>query len=215
MNVKSAVLALIPPFFRKYTDRIETSPLGYRLAKGAFWSLVGALTSRGLVVLSSIFVARMLGKTGFGELGIIQSTIGMFGVFAGFGLGLTSTKYIAEFRVKNPDKAGRIMALSSLVAALSGGVMAVLLLVHAPWLATHALAAPQLSSLLQVDKSIVCDIPILSRFAGFMILAGINCLAAYSGSFILADIIAIASIYQLWKFGSAFQSIFGPRIKRD
>jgi hypothetical protein len=65
-------------------DRLEASPLGYRLARGAFWSLAGTFISRGLSLIASIIVARMLGKVGFGELGIIQSTMGMFGVFAGF-----------------------------------------------------------------------------------------------------------------------------------
>jgi len=57
-----------------------------------FWSMAGAVISRGLMLVASIFVARMLGKTGFGELGMIQSTVGMFGVFAGFGLGLNCNK---------------------------------------------------------------------------------------------------------------------------
>ena len=39
-------------------------------------------------VVSSILVARMLGKAGLGELGIIQSTVGIFGAFAGLGMGL-------------------------------------------------------------------------------------------------------------------------------
>jgi len=38
----------------------------------------------------------LLGTVGFGELGVIQSTVGMFGVFAGLGLGMTATKYVAS-----------------------------------------------------------------------------------------------------------------------
>ncbi|QTA79204.1 Polysaccharide biosynthesis protein [Desulfonema limicola] len=134
MNVKSAVMYILPPFFRQYAARIESSPLGYRLAKGAFWSLSGALISRGLGLLASILVARILGKTGFGELGIIQSTVGMFGVFAGFGMGLTATKHVAEFRYKNPEKAGRIIILSALLTVIFSGIMALLLFfLHLGW----------------------------------------------------------------------------------
>ena len=72
--------------------------MGYRLARGVFWSMAGAVISRGLMLAAWVLVARMLGKTGYGELGMIQSTVGMFGVFAGFGLGLSATKHVAEFR---------------------------------------------------------------------------------------------------------------------
>jgi len=126
--------------------RLEASSLGLRLARGAFWSLVGAVISRVLGVLASVLVARMLGREGFGELGVIQSTVGMFGTFAGFGLGLTATKYVAEFREKDAAKAGRIMALSERIALFTGGLTAVALIVLAPWLAARTLAAPRLTA---------------------------------------------------------------------
>ena len=152
MTIKNWLLATTPHFLKPHWERLEASPLGYRLAKGAFWSLAGTLISRVLGLLSSILVARMLGKVGFGELGIIQSSIGMFGTFAGFGLGLTATKYIAEFRAKDSARAGRIITLSSLVSWATGGAMAALLFVLAPWLATHTLAAPHLDGLLRIGS---------------------------------------------------------------
>jgi O-antigen/teichoic acid export membrane protein len=94
----------------------------------------------------------MLGRTGFGELGVIQGTVGMFAAFAGFGLGLTATKHVAELRVSDPNRAGRIIGLSSLVAWGSGGLMATLLFLVAPWLATHTLAASHLSGLLRLSS---------------------------------------------------------------
>ena len=83
--------------FESFKARITKSPLALRLAQGAFWSLSGAVLARGLGLLATIFVARLLGKEGFGALGLIQSTVGMFGVVAGFGMGMTATKNIAEF----------------------------------------------------------------------------------------------------------------------
>ena len=91
MSVKSLVSTCCPPFLRPAFNRIESSPIGYRLAKGVFWSMAGAVISRGLMLIATVLVVRMLGKTVYGELGMIQSTVGMFGVFAGFDLGLTAT----------------------------------------------------------------------------------------------------------------------------
>lgn len=135
--------------------RIERSPLGYRLAKGMFWSMAGAVISRSLMLVSTVLVARMLGKDNFGELGMIQSTVGMFGVFAGFGLGLTATKHVAEFYKSDPDRAGRIIGFSSLVAISTGGLMASSLLVIAPWLAEHTINAAHLTGVLRIAALIL------------------------------------------------------------
>src|SRR5437879_2227347 len=94
---KSLIYSLSPSALQPFYQRVEASPLAYRLARGTFWSLAGSLISRGLGLLSAILVGRILGKEEFGELGIIQSTIGMFGTLAGFGMGLTANKHVAEF----------------------------------------------------------------------------------------------------------------------
>lgn len=181
VTLKSFLLLVTPGFLKPHWERLEASPLGYRLAKGAFWSLAGTLISRALGLLSSILVARMLGKVGFGELGIIQSSVGMFGTFAGFGLGLTATKHVAEFRAKDPARAGRIIALSSLVSWATGGAMAVLLFVLAPWLAAHTLAAPQLGGLLRLSSLLLllgaingAQSGALAGFEAFKRIASIN-----------------------------------------
>jgi O-antigen/teichoic acid export membrane protein len=152
MSIKSSLYSVLPDFALGYAERIEASPIGYRLARGAFWSLTGAVISRGLALASSILVARILGRVGFGELGIIQSTVGMFATFAGFGLGLTATKYVAEFKQKDPARAGRILALSTSVTIATGALAALLFLGLAPWLASRTLAAPQLTGLLRISS---------------------------------------------------------------
>lgn len=160
---------------------LPAGSLRARVAKGAFWSLAGAVIARGLNLVASIIVARLLGTVGYGKLGIIQSTVGMFSVFAGFGLGMTSTKYVAEFREKDPDKAGRIIALSSSVAFVSGGIISVILIIFAPWLATKTIAAPHLTNLLRISAGLLflgaingAQTGALSGFEAFRTIAVIN-----------------------------------------
>lgn len=171
----------LPPFMKKLWDRIKASSFGYRLAHGTFWSMMGAGASQSLMLLTSIISARILGKQQFGEFGIINNTIGMFSVFAGFALGMTATKYVAEFRRKDPVKAGRIVALSSLVAMGTGAAVALILLVVAPWLASETLAAPQLSGLLRISAGFLffgalsgAQTGALAGFEAFRIIARIN-----------------------------------------
>jgi O-antigen/teichoic acid export membrane protein len=137
---------------QKYTKRLRESPTGKRLIRGASWSLIGALISRGLGIASSLIVARLLGKHGFGALGVIQSTVGMFQVFAGFALGLTATKYVSELKVSDPAKAGRILFLSLTTAVLIAGLISLMLATLAPWLAKNSLAAPQLAKTLRASS---------------------------------------------------------------
>jgi O-antigen/teichoic acid export membrane protein len=147
MSVGEFVIGVLP---RPITDRIHAFPLGRRLARGAFWTLAGAVASRILRIPVSILLARLMGRTIYGELGMASGSIDLFGVLAGFGLGVTATKYIAELRVKDPVRAGKIIGVSTVVAAVAGATFAIILFVLAPWLATRMLAAPQLTVPLRI-----------------------------------------------------------------
>lgn len=144
-----------PKVLRSLYQRIEASPLGYRLAKGAFWSMVGQFASRGLSLVALVVTARILGKFQFGQLGMVQSTVGMFASLAGFGMGLTATKHVAELRKTDPLRAGRIIGLSSLTAWITGGVLALALIVFAPALASRTMAAPELANPLRLGAALL------------------------------------------------------------
>ncbi|MCP4182027.1 MAG: oligosaccharide flippase family protein [Hyphomicrobiales bacterium] len=150
ISLKAIAYALSPSFAHPVMKKIESSDIGLRLARGVFWSMAGSVISRGLMLCATILVARMLGKAVYGELGMIQLTVGMFGVLAGFGLGLTATKHVAEFRKNDPDRAGRIIGISGLFATLTGGLMALGLVIFATWLAENTINAPHLTDVLRI-----------------------------------------------------------------
>jgi O-antigen/teichoic acid export membrane protein len=141
-----------PKFLDPIRLKISNSPSAIRIANGAFWSLFGALISRGLTLISSIIIARFLGTKGFGEFGVIQSTIGMFGMFAGLGLGMTATKYIAQYRESDKIKTGRIISLTLFVAIIASAIISLVLFIISPWLAYTTLKAPYLTSSLQIGS---------------------------------------------------------------
>ena len=132
-----------------------TESVGMRFAIGACWALVGAVVSRGLTLASSVLAGRLLGTTGFGEVGMIQSTQGLFGIVAGAGLGLAATKFVAEFRSVDPAKAGRCVTLATTIALISGTLMAVVLLALSGTIAASVLSASHLSPELRVATGLV------------------------------------------------------------
>ena len=126
-----------------------------RFAIAAFWALVGAVVSRGLTLTSSVLAGRLLGTTGFGEVSMIQSTQGLFGIVAGAGLGLAATKFVAEFRSVHPAKTGRCVTLATTIALISGTLMGLVLLVLSRVIASRVLNAPHLTVELQVATGLV------------------------------------------------------------
>jgi len=183
MSVKSIASVHCPAFLKPTFGRIENSPIGYRLARGVFWSLAGVLASRGLMFIATVFVARILGRTVYGQLGMVQSTVSMFGLFAGFGMGLTATKYVAEYRETDRPRAGRIIRLTEMFAVATAGLMALALLAFAPWLANRTLNAPHLTSVLRIGTLILfisalngAQAGALAGFEAFKTIAGVNLL---------------------------------------
>lgn len=187
-NADASRLLLIPSEMRSWACATRAisgiwaaDSLRGRFARGAVWSLIGAVISQGSNLAASVITARLLGREQFGEYGMIQSTVGMLGVFAGLGLGVTATKYVAEFRALDPERAGRIIALSCAVAIVSGVLLALCLLAYAPLLAAKTLNAPTLADELRIASVLLffnalngAQTGALSGFEAFRSIARIN-----------------------------------------
>jgi O-antigen/teichoic acid export membrane protein len=187
-------------FSAKRQELMPAGSLRARFTLGLFWSFAGAVISRGFTLGASIVCARFLGKTGFGELGMIQSTVGTFGIFAGLGLGLTATKYVAELREQDPVRVGRILALSAVAALISGIIMTTFLVVMAPVLARNVFAAPNLAGPLAIGAGLVffgalngAQTGALAGFEAFQTIARVNVFAGFT-SFPLI-------VFGVWRWG--------------
>jgi len=145
------------------------SPLRVRLVRGALWSVIDTGFTRGSALIISIVVARTIGREHFGQFGVVQGTVGLFGVFAGLGMGVTATKYVAELRTSEPLRTGRILGLSMLLAVVSSCVICAVLVATAPWLARTTLASAEVGSLLRVGSGLLL----------FCVLNGAVCGALY------------------------------------
>lgn len=142
-------------FYLSLRTKIEPylgSDTRLRIAKGAFWGTVGTIATRSVTVILSFVLARILGKEGFGEYGIIINTAAMISGFAGLGLGATVTRYVASLKVREPERAGKIIGLSSIITWFSAIIYGAVFIYFAPWLAKTTLAAPQLAPMLQISS---------------------------------------------------------------
>lgn len=122
----------------------EPRSLRARLLSGGLFSLAGAVLGRGSSLALSYALARLLGRDAFGGYGMVQGTVVLFAVFAGFGLGVTASRELASLRRVDPARAGRILGLLAVTAVVSALGLAAALLLAAPWLAGARLHDPAL-----------------------------------------------------------------------
>ena len=152
MNILDLLLSRLPDPVR---ERLKTGSLGHRLAKSSFWNLAGSVAGRLVSLPSGVLLARLLGRHDYGELGMIYSSIEPFGIFGGFSLGLTAAKYIGEFKRRDPQRAGRILAMSNLTAYFTGGIVSIILFLFSAQIAAGPLAAPHLVVPLRISALVL------------------------------------------------------------
>lgn len=132
--------------FIKYVQgKIPEGSILHRFISGTFWIIFGSGFAQGSTFICTLVAARLLGSEIFGKFGIIQSTIGMFGLVAGLGMGFTNRRFVAEFRHKDPKRCGEIIGFSTTITWLSAGVMAFSLFIFSSPITALLLKAPDLS----------------------------------------------------------------------
>jgi O-antigen/teichoic acid export membrane protein len=173
---------------RLHADWLPAGSLRRRLASAAFWSIMSTGIAQASTLAVSVVTARILGPVGFGELAIVSSTMGSLGVFAGLGLGLTSTKYVAELRVSDPVRAGLILGLVNRAVLVSGVLIAAVLFVLAPMLAASVLNAPGLTTQLRIGCLLMLfneingvQIGSLAGYEAFRPIARVNLVRGLAG----------------------------------
>ncbi len=135
---------------KKLSSLLFSESLLGRFNKGAFWILVSTVGLQGSNLLVTIFLVRFFEQTGYGEISLTVSTFALLGEIAGLGFGLTTTKYVAEHKQKNPLKASRIIGLA-LAFSLVLGLGATLLLLFWPQIITEPfIQEPRLNPLFRI-----------------------------------------------------------------
>ena len=135
--------------------RLPQGSLRRRFAESSFWSLCAAVLSRGATLITWIACARLVSQRDFGELTLIYGAVISGGVLAAFGVGTTTTRYVAELRLTDPARAGRIIRLSAVLSAVLGALLAGGLVLFASPIARHVLHDQALASSIVLAAGLV------------------------------------------------------------
>jgi O-antigen/teichoic acid export membrane protein len=160
-----------------------------RLIKGTALNFVAVAFNQGSTLVANIIVARILMRQGFGEYAMLQSTLLTVAALSQVATGYTASKYIAEYRTNDPERAGRIMGLCALVSALMAVVGAFLLISMAPWLASTMLKAPHLAFALSIGSGFL----FFSSINGYQ-LGALSGLEAYGSLAMAGAASGVASV---------------------
>ena len=133
---------------------IKNRLLGSRLFKDSFWAVFGNGMGNAMMLLAGILIARLLGKDLYGEYGVVKSTMFYVASFATFGLGFTSTKFIAQYVTDQKQYVKAIMRDSITITLAFSGTIAVLLIVFAQQLADYV-EAPSLKLAFQALAGVI------------------------------------------------------------
>jgi O-antigen/teichoic acid export membrane protein len=139
-----AVAAPVPP-----------ASLRSRFRTGVAYNTIGAVFNQGSTFAVNIIIANLLGREVFGEYAMTQSTLATLSVIAQLAVGSTATKYIAELRSTDPQRAGRILSLLMFFSSSVAFIAAAALLILSGWLADSMLKDPALASVLAIGAGVL------------------------------------------------------------
>ena len=173
---------MIPRIDIKETyTRARRSPL----FKDSFWALFGNAVGKGLSLLVGIIVANLLGSTDYGQYGMIKSPLIYMAIFSTFGLGVTGTKYVAQYINDKSTKVRFICNNIFKITLTTGLIMAFILVAFAEVIANF-MEVPELSHLLRLSAVAVIFNAINSAQVG--ILAGFKAFKQISRNNIIAGV---------------------------
>lgn len=163
-----------------------------RLVHGMSWSVLGSAANRVALLLATLPVAHWVSQEEYGMLGIVQGTVGLLATFAGLSAGVTATRFVAQFREREPDRAGRVITLTLLVSCLCGWLTATCLGSFAEPLARIWFEQPSLGPLLVGACWPLALMTVVGAQLG--VLAGLERFDALARSQIISGVILLPGI---------------------
>jgi O-antigen/teichoic acid export membrane protein len=149
-----------------------------RLVAGTAWSLVGTLAARGSSFVAMTLAARILGPENYGQFAIVQSLGATAGTVAGSVFGVAATRFLARDIDRDKSRATRIFAIVELAALAVGGVLALAMIVGAPWIAQAIYGQQALAGVIRLSALLLLTNCVASAQIGAFI--GLSEFRAYA-----------------------------------
>lgn len=108
-----------------------------KLFRDASWAVVGNGMANALLLIAGIIIARMLGRDMYGQYGYVKTTMLTVSGVVTFGLGITSTRYVARMIESDPDHIKELIRDAQRITIAFSGTLGTILFITAPWVAKY------------------------------------------------------------------------------
>lgn len=162
-----------------------------RFRTGASWNLLAAISNQGATFAANVLTSNLLGQSVFGEFTAIQSTHFVVYNIAQIGAWLTASKFVAQFRSTEKEKAGRLLGLCCIASGMGGAFACLLLIAGAPWMASVVLANDRLAPGLMIAAVSVVFSALNMYQTGA--LAGLECYKGLASAGIFSSVSYLAA----------------------
>ena len=148
--------------------------------KDSFWALFGNSVAKILALIIGIVIANLLGSEDYGKYGLIKSTLISISVFSTFGLGITGTKYIAQYKDSNAEIVNNICRDIIKISLYTSGLIAITIIIFAKQIAIYLempdmILTLRLSTIAIIFNAInTAQTGILAGFKKFKVISNYN-----------------------------------------
>ncbi len=127
---------------------METHTVAQQSARSSALLFAGNITATGLLTISSILIARLLGPVGYGEYTLVLQIPNLFVVFVGFGVNIALTRYSAFLLSRGElERARRITTSAVTFLLIAGALLTVACLMSATILSSFLISRPGLAGI--------------------------------------------------------------------
>jgi O-antigen/teichoic acid export membrane protein len=119
------------------------------LVTNTVWNVLGAVFNQGSTFALGVIVAKDLGRESYGSYAFLQGTLATLIIVSQVALGFVATKCVAEYRSTQKERAGRIIAVSIIISAITGLIATAIAVGGANLFATRVAHQPQVMPLIR------------------------------------------------------------------
>jgi O-antigen/teichoic acid export membrane protein len=129
------------------------------LVTNSGWNFLGAVFNQGSTFALGVIVAKALGRESYGSFAFLQGTLSTLINISQMAMVFVATKCVGEFRSTQKERAGRIIALSITISAITGLVIAAIAFGAADFVASRVAHQSQLGSLIHfASPAVFCAV---------------------------------------------------------
>lgn len=159
---------MVKKVLKKMINKIKNEELISRILKAIVFGAGGAVISKGLLMIFNIVMARILTEQDYGAYSLINNTVQTFIVFAGAGIGVTLTRYVALYKNKNKDIAGIVIGTLLFINIIISLIVALIVFIFSDKIATILNNGTNITNLLRITSVTIFLTSVVSIMQGIL-----------------------------------------------